>query len=58
MEDKDWKRDPKLFRDKVRQGEWRTSTVSVCTDYVQANLAILPMEFALDFTIFCLRNPR
>ena len=58
MEDKDWKRDPKLFRDKVRQGEWRTSTVSVCTDYVQANLAILPMEFALDFTIFCLRNPQ
>lgn len=58
MQDKEWTRDPKLFRDNVRQGKWRGSTVSVCPDYVQTNLVILPREFALDFTIFCLRNPQ
>ena len=50
--------DPRLFRELVRRGEWRTSTVSVCADYVQANLVILPEEYALDFIIFCLRNPQ
>jgi uncharacterized protein YcsI (UPF0317 family) len=58
MEKQDWQKDPRLFREKVRRGEWRTGTVSVCADYVQANLVILPREFALDFTIFCLRNPQ
>ena len=58
MEKEAWKTDPRLFREKVRKGEWQTSTVSVCADYVQANLVILPREFALDFTVFCLRNPQ
>lgn len=53
-----WEKDPKRFREKVRQGAWRTSTVSVCPDYVQANLVILPKAISLDFTIFCLRNPQ
>lgn len=46
------------FRDKVRRGEWRQSTVSMCPDRVQSNLVILPQENALDFTLFCLRNPK
>jgi len=58
MEKEDWKCDPRLFRKLVRRGEWRTSTVSVCADHVQANLVILPKEYALDFTIFCFRNPQ
>jgi len=58
MVQRDWMKDPKLFREHVRKGEWRKSTVSVCPDFVQANLVILPKEFALDFTIFCLRNPQ
>jgi uncharacterized protein YcsI (UPF0317 family) len=58
MQEEGWTRDPKLFRKKVKEGEWRKSTVSVCPDYVQANLVILPKKFALDFTIFCLRNPQ
>jgi len=50
--------DPKFFRGKVREGVWRKSTAGICPGYVQANLVILPKEFALDFTIFCLRNPQ
>lgn len=58
MEEQDWMKNPKRFREKVREGAWRKSTVSVCQDYVQTNLVILPKAYALDFTIFCLRNPQ
>jgi uncharacterized protein YcsI (UPF0317 family) len=58
MDQKGWMKEPKLFRERVRKGEWRKSTVSVCADFVQANLVILPKEFAFDFTVFCLRNPQ
>jgi uncharacterized protein YcsI (UPF0317 family) len=58
MQDTDWRSDSKLLRQKVRSGEWKESTASVCQDYVQANLVILPKEYALDFTLFCLRNPQ
>jgi len=50
--------DPGRFRDQVRQGKWQKSTNGVCPGYVQANLVILPSQYALDFTIFCLRNPQ
>jgi len=49
---------PRLFRERIRQGIWQRSTAGICPGYVQANLVILPKEFALDFTIFCLRNPQ
>lgn len=58
MSDSDWKTVPRLFRQEVRQGKWKASTVSICPDYVQANLVILPKAFALDFAIFCMRNPQ
>jgi uncharacterized protein YcsI (UPF0317 family) len=58
MPDQDWTRRPKLFREKVRRGEWERTTIGICPGYVQANLVILPKEFALDFTLFCLRNPQ
>ena len=48
MPEKDWKTNAKLFRAKVRKGGWQKSTVSLCPGYVQANLVILPAEFALD----------
>jgi uncharacterized protein YcsI (UPF0317 family) len=54
----DWQKNPKQFRQKVRSGEWADSTPNVCIDYVQANLVILPLEYAFDFTLFCLRNPK
>jgi len=54
----DCKRIPGLFREEIRKGNWRKTTVGMCPGYVQANLVILPKEFAFDFTLFCLRNPQ
>jgi len=58
MSTNDWKNDSKLFRQKVRSGEWAQPTPNVCKDYVQANLVILPLKYAFDFTLLCLRNPK
>ena len=58
MSAKGWTKDPRLFRERVRRGQWRSSTAGICPGYVQANLVILPKEFALDFTVFCIRNPQ
>jgi uncharacterized protein YcsI (UPF0317 family) len=50
--------DPKTLRRLAREGRWQSSTAGMCPGYVQANLVILPREYALDFTIFCLRNEK
>ncbi len=42
----------------VRQGKWVDHTTMACRGYAQANLAIVPKELALDFLMFCVRNPR
>ncbi len=47
-----------VFRQLCRSGEWTGTSVGVATRYVQANLAILPGEFADAFGQFCARNPR
>jgi uncharacterized protein YcsI (UPF0317 family) len=52
---------PKEFREMVRQGKWdpdATTTEYYCSGYVQANLAVIPRDMALEFYNFCLRNPR
>ena len=49
---------PKDFRSLVRKGDWTKTTEDACFGYAQANLVIVPKEFALDFLIFCHRNPR
>ena len=49
---------PKDFRSLVRKGEWTTSTEGVCVGYAQANLVIVPKDSAIEFFIFCHRNPR
>jgi uncharacterized protein YcsI (UPF0317 family) len=49
---------PKEFRELVRKEEWKDSTETACQGYAQANLVIVPKDVALDFLIFCLRNPR
>jgi uncharacterized protein YcsI (UPF0317 family) len=49
---------PKDFRSLVRKGEWRASTEDACISYAKANLVIVPKDVALDFLIFCQRNPR
>jgi uncharacterized protein YcsI (UPF0317 family) len=58
MPDVDRTMHPKVLRQMVRDGKWRTSTVGMCPGYVQANLVILPRDDALDFAIFCMKNPQ
>lgn len=45
------------LRAAARRGEWRGTTGGHCPAYQQANLAILPMEAAVEFAAFCTRNP-
>ena len=49
---------PKDFRSLVRKGEWTASTEGVCVGYAMANLVIVPKDEAIEFLIFCFRNPR
>lgn len=46
------------FRRAVRQGEWTDHTTLVLPGRVQANLVILPADFAAEFALYCSRNPR
>ena len=45
-------------RDLIRSGMYRSQTAGLGQKKLQANLAILPEAFALDFMRFCLRNPK
>ena len=48
---------PAEARDRFRAGR-RTPTVAWAPGYVQANLVVLPRDFALDFMLFAQRNPK
>lgn len=41
-----------------RRGQWTGPTPGLALGYVQANLVILPREWAFDFLLFCHRNPK
>lgn len=45
-------------RNAIRTGAYRAHTAGLGTGYLQANLAILPEAYALDFMRFCQRNPK
>ncbi len=49
---------PKELREKVRNGEFNGHTSGMCSDYVQANLVIVPQKYAFDFLLFAIRNPK
>jgi len=49
---------PKEFRDIVRKGEWTDMVIEACRGYAQANMVIVPKEYAFEFLLFCNRNPR
>ncbi len=42
----------------IRAGEWTGPTAGLAAGYVQANLVVLPGDFASDFERFCHANPR
>ncbi len=51
-------RNPKQIRALIRKGKWDKPTAGLAMGYAQANLAILPEEYAFDFLLFCQRNPK
>lgn len=49
---------PQEVRRLIRAGEITGQTSGMCSGYAQANLCILPKEYAFDFLLFCMRNPK
>ena len=49
---------PQQVKDLIRSGEIDYQTSGMCNGYAQANLCILPKEYAFDFLLFCMRNPK
>ena len=49
---------PVELRELIRNGHYDGVTGGLAAGYVQANLAILPMDVAFDFLLFCQRNTR
>jgi uncharacterized protein YcsI (UPF0317 family) len=45
-------------RARIREGEYARPTAGVARGHVQANLVILPSDYAFDFLKFCVRNPK
>ena len=50
--------DPSYVREQIRIGSWTGVTTGVALGHVQANLAVLPNELAVEFAAFCAANPR
>merc|ERR1719361_376661 len=46
------------FRRTCRDGSYQGPTAGKAPGFAQANLVILPKEYALDFAVFCQRNPK
>ena len=49
---------PDIVRQAIRSGQWTGPTPGLALGYVQANLVILPCDWAFDFMLFCQRNPQ
>ncbi|MCP3028026.1 putative hydro-lyase [Halobacillus sp. A5] len=45
-------------RRKFRFQEESSTTSGMCDNYLQANMIILPQEYAFDFLLFCMRNSK
>ena len=46
------------LRSLISEGAWTTTTAGVLEGRQQANLVIVPEEFAFDFLLYCVRNPK
>jgi len=49
---------PAALREACRRGEFTGQTSGQCANFAQANLCILPKEYAYDFLLFCTSNPK
>src|SRR2546430_4796229 len=52
------RRHPREIRADIRSSKLSSVTAGLGEGYVQANLAVLPRDYAYDFLLFCQRNPR
>ena len=50
--------EPAALRAAIRAGKFTAHTAGQCPGYAQANLAVLPREYAADFLRFCQLNPK
>jgi uncharacterized protein YcsI (UPF0317 family) len=46
------------IRESIARGEWRKPTSGIAPGFIQANLVILPKQYAFDFLLFCQRNEK
>ncbi|MBW2022729.1 MAG: putative hydro-lyase [Deltaproteobacteria bacterium] len=49
---------PADLRQMIRAGQWQQPTSGACAGWVQANLVMLPKDYAFHFLLFCVRNPK
>ena len=49
---------PQEVRLAIRKKEWTGPTAGMAKGHVQANLVILPKDWAYDFLVFAQRNPK
>lgn len=49
---------PKKMRQIIREAQWLYPTSGLCRRHIQANMIILPKEWAYDFLVFAQRNPK
>ncbi len=49
---------PVQARELIRTNKWTKPTSGVSNGFIQANLAVLPMDLAFEFLLFCQRNPK
>src|SRR4051812_47032299 len=50
--------DPRELRLAAREGKFQEPTSGHAPGFLQANLMILPQQYAFDFLLFCQRNPK
>jgi uncharacterized protein YcsI (UPF0317 family) len=49
---------PRALRSLCRSGEFDGATAGFAPGFVQANMMIVPREYAFEFLLFCQRNPK
>lgn len=49
---------PRELRAQIRNGSFNDNTSGLCPGFVQANVAILPKDWAAEFLQFCQQNPK
>ncbi|MDV2685969.1 putative hydro-lyase [Alkalihalophilus lindianensis] len=49
---------PVAFRQQIREQQFTSSTAGYCQEFVQANLVIVPKQYAFDFFLYTFRNQK